>query len=117
MSLREALTLSPYQKWTRYRQLPTKVILHLLVALLSASLQIIQGEAMESTMQFTKRDLEHLIYPADCVSQWRGLPQYSAQVQLRAHAVFNNDPHPGGSERWEKSPRKGGCNRTLEKSN
>ena len=81
MSLREALTLSPYQKWTRYRQLPTKVILHLLVALLSASLQIIQGEAMESTMQFTKRDLEHLIYPADCVSQWRGLPQYSAQVQ------------------------------------
>jgi 26S proteasome regulatory subunit N5 len=24
------------------------------------------------------------------------------EVQLRAHAVFNDNPHPGGSERWEK---------------
>jgi 26S proteasome regulatory subunit N5 len=26
----------------------------------------------------------------------------ACEVQLRAHSVFGNDPHPGGAERWEK---------------
>lgn len=118
MSLRDTLTLSPYQKWKRHGQLPTKLMcaanlnenasacdvhqltasvmhilsvmscahglsphrLHLLVAVLSAFLQITASDTIGSTMSETRRDLSLLLFPKACTAQWRGTPFFLGDV-------------------------------------
>ena len=76
MSLRETLTLSPFQKWKRHGVLPTKLIVHLLVAFLSAFLQIMAAQDTASMLVETRKDLAMLLYPRGCTAQWRGEPQF-----------------------------------------
>lgn len=80
MSLRDTLTLSPYQKWKRHRQLPLKIMLHVLVALLSATLQIMGAEDTSRTMLSARDDLSMLLFPTGCTAQWRGIPHYRSTV-------------------------------------
>ena len=82
MTLRESLMLSPYQKWKKHGQLPTKLIVHLVVALVSAFLQTVQAQDTELVLLQTKRDLSMLLYPIGCVGQWRGVPEYRSAVTM-----------------------------------
>jgi hypothetical protein len=80
ISLRETLTLSPYQKWRQHRVLPTKLLVHICVALLSATLQIMEASDTEMLMHATRTDLQVVLYPTECIASWRGVPRYTSAV-------------------------------------
>ena len=68
--LQAALSPSPLLTTARARRL------HTLVALLSATLQIMSSQDVEGMMVQTRRDLSMMLYPKGCTGQWRGVPHY-----------------------------------------